>query len=131
MPADSKLHIISFDIPYPPDYGGVIDIFYKLKALHEEGVKVILHCYEYGRRPSMELNHYAEEVYYYPRKSAKSLLFNTYPFIVLTRNAPELRLNLLKDDYPILMEGLHSTFFLNDPAFIKRNMVVRDRKSVV
>ncbi len=30
---DKYLHIISFDIPYPPNYGGVIDVFYKLKAL--------------------------------------------------------------------------------------------------
>jgi hypothetical protein len=125
MPQEIKLHVISFDIPFPPDYGGVIDVFYKLKALYESGVKIILHCFEYGRGPSLELNSFAEKVFYYPRKNAKSLLFNTYPFIVLTRNSPELRSNLLKDEYPILMEGLHSTFLLNDPAFQNRNMVVR------
>ena len=125
MPSEIKLHIIAFDIPYPPDYGGVIDVYYKLKALHGKGVKIYLHCYEYGRRPSSELDAYTEKVFYYPRKTSKSLLFNTYPFIVLTRNAPELRTNLLKDDYPILMEGLHSTFLMNDPAFKGRNMIVR------
>ncbi len=125
MSSGVKLHIISFDIPYPPDYGGVIDVFYKLKALYEAGIKVILHCFEYGRGPSFELNRYAEKVYYYPRKNTKSLLFNTYPFIVLTRNSPELRANLLLDDYPVLMEGLHSTYLLNDPAFQNRNLIVR------
>lgn len=125
MKADHNLHIIAFDIPYPPEYGGLIDVFYKLKALHAEGVRIFLHCYEYGRRPSLELNHYAEKVYYYPRKTSKSLLFNTYPFIILSRNSPELKSNLLKDNYPILMEGLHSTFLMNDPLFKDRKMIVR------
>ena len=50
------LHIISFDIPYPANYGGVIVIFNQIKALHEQGVKVILHCYQYGSRtPQTEL----------------------------------------------------------------------------
>jgi hypothetical protein len=125
MPEENKLHIISFDVPFPPDYGGVIDVFYKLKSINEAGIKIILHCFEYGRKPSLELNQFAEKVFYYPRKNAKSLLFNTYPFIVLSRNSPELRTNLLLDDYPILMEGLHSTFLLNDSAFQNRNMIVR------
>ena len=36
-------------MPYPPDYGGVFDLYYKLKYLHERGVIIHLHCYEYGR----------------------------------------------------------------------------------
>ncbi|MEI7802398.1 MAG: mannosyltransferase, partial [Bacteroidota bacterium] len=44
----NQLHIISFNVPYPPDYGGVIDVYYKIKALKEAGVKIHLHCYEYG-----------------------------------------------------------------------------------
>jgi hypothetical protein len=121
----TSLHIISFDVPYPPDYGGVMDVFYKMKALSEAGTRIILHCYEYGRKSAPELSFLADEVYYYPRKTAKSLLFNTLPYIVLTRNSPELRSRLLKDDFPILMEGLHSTYLLNDPAFEKRKIIVR------
>ena len=44
----NKLHIISLDIPFPANYGGVIDIFYKLKSLSNLGVEIILHCFEYG-----------------------------------------------------------------------------------
>ena len=40
-----KLHIISFDNPYPPVYGGVIDVFYKIKDLHAEGYEIYLHCF--------------------------------------------------------------------------------------
>ncbi len=32
---EQHLHIISFDVPAPPDYGGVIDVYYKAKALAE------------------------------------------------------------------------------------------------
>ena len=46
------LHIVAFDIPQPANYGGVIDVFYKIKALTNLGVKVHLHCYEYGRAHS-------------------------------------------------------------------------------
>jgi len=37
--SDLHIHIISFDIPFPANYGGVIDVFYKAKALTDSGVK--------------------------------------------------------------------------------------------
>jgi len=43
-----KLHIVSFDVPYPANYGGVIDVFYKLKALHSLGIEIYFHVFEYG-----------------------------------------------------------------------------------
>src|SRR3954468_14020545 len=105
MPSPLKIHIVAFDIPYPPNYGGVIDVYYKLKALSEAGVSIQLHCFEYGRGQSVHLNDFAENVFYYPRRTAKAQLFNTYPYIVLSRSAPELKTNLLNDDHPVLMEG--------------------------
>jgi hypothetical protein len=121
----SELHILSFDVPSPPDYGGVIDVYYKLKALKKAEVKVHLHCFQYGRKADRILNDLCVEVCYYPRKTAKSLLFNTYPYIVLSRNSPELRKRLLEDELPVLMEGIHSTYLLNDPAFASRQIIVR------
>jgi hypothetical protein len=120
-----SLHIISFDVPYPPDYGGVIDVFYKMKALSEKGIKINLHCFEYGRKENNELNKFADNVFYYQRKNSKSLLFNTLPYIVLSRNSEELKKNLQNDLAPVLMEGMHSTFLLNDGAFKERLTVVR------
>ena len=70
----SKLHVVAFDIPYPPDYGGVIDVYYKLIALQKKGIKISLHCYEYGRQHREELTKICSEVFYYPRKNSKSLL---------------------------------------------------------
>ena len=111
------LHIISFDIPYPPDYGGVVDVFFKLKALSQCGAKIILHCYEYGRQHNDELNKFCAEVNYYPRNISKGKFLSKLPYIVSSRSNEKLLQRLLKDDYPVLMEGLHTTFFLND-AFL-------------
>ena len=123
--SEKHINIISFDVPYPPDYGGVIDVYYKIRALYALGVKVHLHCFEYGRPAREELLPFCESVNYYPRKTAKSQLFNTLPYIVLSRQSDSLKKNLLKNNYAILMEGLHSTFLLNDPDFIKRKIIVR------
>jgi glycosyltransferase involved in cell wall biosynthesis len=123
--SEKNIHLISFDVPYPPDYGGVIDVFYKIKSLHALGVKVHLHCFEYGRKKSDELASICATVNYYSRRTSRSNLFNTYPYIVLSRESEELKENLLKDNYPILMEGLHSTRLLGDPDFAKRKKFVR------
>ena len=42
---NKTLHVVALNIPWPANYGGVIDIYYKVKALHECGVKIILHCF--------------------------------------------------------------------------------------
>ena len=123
--SSDHLHIISFDVPYPADYGGVIDVFFKLKALHEAGIKITLHCFEYGRTEQKELEKYCKKVYYYPRKNSRSLLFNTLPYIVLTRSSDQLKKRLLKDNSPILMEGLHSTFLMNDKDLADKHFFVR------
>ena len=72
---EQHLHIISFDIPYPPNYGGVVDIFFKLRALSSLGVKIHLHCFQYGRLKSVELDKLCFSVNYYQRKTTKLKLF--------------------------------------------------------
>src|ERR1035437_1556490 len=101
------LHIISFDVPYPTNYGGVIDVFYKIKALHEQGIKIHLHCFEYGRAEALCLENICEKVYYYKRKMNKTQLFHSIPFVAITRCSEKLMENLLRDEHPILFEGLH------------------------
>jgi glycosyltransferase involved in cell wall biosynthesis len=125
MPSDRHLNVLSFDIPYPPDYGGVVEVYCKLKALHAAGIRIHLHCFEYGRERQDILKKYCASVHYYPRKTARSLLFNTLPYIVLSRNAATLKKNLLRNNYPILMEGLHTTYLLGDKELQRRRIVVR------
>ena len=123
---DKHLHIISFDIPYPPDYGGVVDVFYKIKALSSLDIKIHLHCFEYGRKHAAVLNELCFSVNYYQRKTTKLKLLSKLPYIVSSRESEPLIVNLLKDDYPILMEGLHTTLYINDERLRGRKIIVRN-----
>jgi hypothetical protein len=64
-------------------------------------------------------------VHYYKRKIFRNPIYNTKPYIVASRNSTALIENLLKDDYPILFEGLHSTYYLADTRLENRYKVVR------
>jgi hypothetical protein len=121
---DYHLHVIAFDVPYPANYGGVIDVFYRVKALSEAGVKVHLHCFEYGRGEAEVLDR-CHEVKYYKRDTSFWKQFSREPYVVVSRRSEALMQDLLKDDYPILCEGLHTTSVLNDPRFENRKIFVR------
>lgn len=123
--ASLYLHIVAFNIPYPPDYGGVIDVYYKLKALSAAGVRIILHCFEYGRSHSKELEDLCFKVYYYPRKSGLHYLMHSDPYIVRTRIAKSMPERLLGDSFPVLFEGLHSTGELTKCFKAKKRIMVR------
>jgi glycosyltransferase involved in cell wall biosynthesis len=121
----TNIHIISFNIPYPPNYGGIIDVYYKIKALHDKGINVILHCFDYGRGETSELEKVCNKIYYYKRTTGVIKSLGRLPYIVNSRSNTELLENLIKDNYPILFEGLHTTFFLNNKKLNNRVKIVR------
>ena len=92
---EKHLHIIALNVPYPADYGGVYDLFYKLPALQNEGVKIHLHCFVKDRDEQPELNKYCEEVFYYKRDLSAKKLFSKLPYIVASRYDEELTQRLL------------------------------------
>jgi len=119
------INIVAFDVPYPPNYGGAIDIYYKLLAFNELGWKVILHCFDYGRGRSTVLEKYCQEVHYYSRKRRISAIIDPLPYITKTRINGELLVNLKQNEYPILFEGIHSTGFLDHRDLAHRFKIVR------
>lgn len=121
------LHLISFNIPYPPDYGGIIDVYYKIKALQENGVKIILHAFEYDKfhQPSEELEKICHKIFYYRRKKNPFKMFSLLPFIVNSRESDDLLKNLSEDKFPILFEGLHACIYLNHEKLSGRIKIVR------
>ncbi len=119
------LHIIAFDIPFPANYGGVIDIYYKLKNLKKNNFKITLHCFEYGRERSKKLDELCDKIYYYKRNIYKNPLTSNLPYIVETRSSKYVLRNLLQDEAPILFEGLHTTYFLDHPQLKNRYKILR------
>jgi len=120
------VHIISFDIPFPANYGGVIDIFYKIRLLHRAGVSVHLHCFEYNRDRADELKQFCASINYYPRNTSLSAKFGIKPYIAASRISQALLANLLKDEHPILFEGLHTCAILSDPKLKGRFLIYRE-----
>lgn len=121
-----KIHVVSFQVPYPANYGGAIDVYFKLLALQEMGVDVILHTFIYGnaqREPTLES--VCKQVYYYQRDTSLKKQFSLLPYIVNSRQSTELLENLCKDDAPILFEGLHTCHLLSHPLLHNRRKAVR------
>jgi hypothetical protein len=122
---DRKLHIVCHDVPYPPDYGGVFDLFYKIRTLHEEGIKIQLHCFTSGREEQPILKTFCEQVYYYPRRTGHKGFSHRLPYIVCSRSSPELLERLLQDEYPVLLEGVHCSYLTQDKRFAGRKILLR------
>ena len=126
MSNTSNIHIVSFQVPYPADYGGAIDVFYKAMALKKAGYRITLHTFAYDNREySNALLEIADNIHLYKRNTGILKLFSPLPYIVKSRESDELLANLLKDDAPILFEGAHTTYYLSSPQLKERKKFVR------
>lgn len=125
---NKAFHIIAFDVPYPPNYGGIVDVFYKLKSLHAVGAKIIYHCFYYAGHnpPTALLEQYCEEIYYYERKKAPwKLITSSLPYVISSRANKALLANLLKNDAPIFFDGIQTCYFMNHPKIKNRKRFFR------
>ncbi|WP_235918510.1 glycosyltransferase [Sediminibacterium soli] len=93
--------------------------------MQKQGVQIHLHCFDYGRGKQANLEKYCASVHYYERFTGHTSITNKLPYIVSSRRNESLLARLLQDDHPILMEGIHCTYLLNDPRFIGRKCFVR------
>jgi len=119
----NELEIIALNVPYPPNYGGAIDIYYRIKALENQGIKINLHSFVYDRPEHKKLENFNTK--YYPRKShIRSFSLHT-PIIINSRQSKILLNNLLKSTNPILFEGLHTCLYLDHPKLDSHKKIVR------
>ncbi len=114
---NKTLHIISFDNPYPADYGGVIDVFYKIKSLHALGYSIYLHCFiEKRETVHPALKAITKEVYLYKKNRNPLFLLSSIPFGVKSRYHKDLLKNIKAIEAPVWFEGLQSTMLLHYSA---------------
>ncbi len=112
--ASKPLHIISFDNPYPPVYGGTIDVFYKISALKKLGYDIILHCFVKEKSAiAPELSAIAEVILYDYKFSVRAMM-SSLPFSISVRHHRDMVPNILKVKAPILFESLKTTFCIYD-----------------
>jgi glycosyltransferase involved in cell wall biosynthesis len=104
------IHIVALDAPAPPDYGGAIDIYYKIVALAAIGKKVILHYFDYKERRGISgLEGYCYKVYSYRRLIGIRAVSLRLPYIVRSRINKDLIKRLNQDNYPVILEGIHAS----------------------
>lgn len=116
MGMHQNLHIVVPDIPVPADSDSARDIFFRIKALHGAGISIHLHCFDSGHGEAVDLEPYCANIRYYDKHETKGLLnLQAVPQAVASRSNLELTEILFADDFPILYEGLSTTF----PAFLK------------
>ncbi len=125
MTRERHLNIISFNIPDPPNYGGIIDVYYKIKAIANLGVKIHLYCYTYGREQSSSLEKICHKVNYYSRRTGISSNLSTLPYIMDSRKSNHLIESINKNGHPILIEGLHCSYPLIKGLFNNNSPVLR------
>lgn len=108
------LQIVSFDNPYPPIYGGIVEVYNKLKAIHDLGIEVHFHCFT-NKIPSHfpELSAITHKIYFYQTTRNSRDFLSLLPFSVLSRTSAELLQNLNIIDAPILFESIKSTYLVH------------------
>jgi hypothetical protein len=120
---NKPLHIVCLDAPSPPDYGGAIDMHFKIRELARHR-PVILHYFNYRKdRDAAGLGDCCQEIHSYTRKGFASQ-WGLDPYIVSSRVNHRLIDRLNADDFPVLLEGVHCAGilpFLGSP----RTVVVR------
>ena len=122
---EQHLHLVSFSVPYPPDYNALVDVYYQIKSFHDTGIKVHLHCFKNGKTQPKELEEICHSIQYYSKASYINALYARVPVSVGARQSNELLSNLSKDDYPVLFQGLHTCFYLNHKQIEHKKKFVR------
>jgi len=122
------LHLVCFDLPLPPLYGGTEELDTKIRVLLDLGVALHVHAFVWpkdlatGQLP--EWHQRVVSLRLYPRRSIVGL-YDTRPWALVSRTSSELIHNLASEPGPILVEGWQCADLLRAPAL--KNRVIRIR----
>ncbi len=121
------IQIVSFDWPWPANYGGIIDVYYRIEELLLRGVHVRLHVVAREDRSADVPLHWRQagiEVFSHLRRGPWSALLPR-PYIVGSRAVGSLLPNLVNGAGVLLFEGVHCTGWLAHPRLGNKVQWVR------
>jgi len=108
------LHVVSFDRPWPPKYGGIVDVYWKISTLEKLGVQIRLHYFDYGKQGKAPNPWNQIEAIPYKREIGWKSQLSIRPYIVKSRQTKALWEALNRDNTPILFEGQHCSGWLKE-----------------
>jgi hypothetical protein len=123
-----RLTLLCHDIPYPPNHGGRVDMWTRLKALHSEGVQIQVICWtsqETTDNQITTLKNYCNELSVFQRNmnSVLNLITNSqYPIGVATHIVnnkiflDQLRKIKFFNPNALILDGIHGAILALDIA---------------
>jgi len=125
--SDLSVQVVSFDWPWPANYGGVVDVYYRIESLLELGVRVDLLVISQHEQPGPVPEKWSNmrfQLFTFQRRGWSSAL-SPKPYIVSSRAVPSLLPKLASGPPVILFEGIHTTAFLGHPRLGQHEQWVR------
>lgn len=116
----NTIQIVAFNNPYPANFGGAIDMFYKIEALSKLGVCIHLHIFCDDRLKVTGLESLCEKIHLYKRKKSLLMHFSFKPYTILSRDSVSLVASLKSIDAPIFFESLRSCQALMNTEFSQK-----------
>lgn len=123
----NELHIVTTDLPSALDNIQLSDAFFLIKSLHQNQIKVHLHCFTKQENiPSGQIIDLCNSISYYERDISKISLKTNLPYHVSTRSSLQLIKRLNQDELPIIFMGLSVSYAIYS-NYLKSNRKVAVR----
>ncbi len=122
------LHLVCFDLPLPPLYGGTEEVDAKIRVFLELGVALHVHAFVWpkdmrsGKLPDWHKR--VASLRCYPRKWLVGP-YDTRPWAMVSRSSSQLIDNLASEPGSILVEGWQCADLLCAPALKNRAIWIR------
>lgn len=122
------LHLVCFDLPVPPLYGGTEELDTKIRALLDLGIALHVHAFVWpkdlhaGNMPDWQQR--VASLRCYPRRWMVGP-YETRPWALVSRTSTALIRNLASEPGSILVEGWQCADLLRAPALKNRVIWIR------
>lgn len=104
---------------------GGSDLYWMIIALSQEGFRIHLHLFQDCGSVHQDIESHVTEIQFYRRNIGHKGFSLTIPYSVGSRADENLKRNLEKNQFPILFEGIESTYYLHIGNFKDNRCLVR------